>query len=75
MSDPRNRQAYERGQEHRTAIKAFLLDWARRYPLRRSPTGKVLQARFPSLALSTVLWHVAEIRAEAEAESDTLETV
>jgi hypothetical protein len=72
----RNPQAVERGQAHREQIKAVMLEHVRRYPLRRPLTGKELQARFPHLALSTVLWHVAEIRAEAEADIDVaLETV
>jgi hypothetical protein len=66
---PRNRQAFERGQEHRAQIKALMLDHARRNPLARPLTAKELQGLYPCLKPSTIAWHVAELRYEATAAS------
>jgi hypothetical protein len=43
----------------------------RGYPLRRPISGKAVLAKLPhlDLALSTILWHMAAIREEAEAEA------
>jgi hypothetical protein len=71
---PRNRQAVERGQEQREQIKRVLLDHER-FPLRRRLSGKQLREHFPHLGLSTILWHVAAIRDEADAAAKALETV
>ena len=71
MSTPRDIPAYERGQAHREAIRQVMLDHVRGCPLRRPISGKAVQARLPDLglALSTILWHMAAIREEAEAEA------
>ena len=66
MSGPRNIPGYERGQANRDVIKAIMLEHASNHPLRRSLTGKQIQARLTHLALSTVLWHMAAIHAEAD---------
>jgi hypothetical protein len=68
----RNRQAFERGREHRQQIKALLLAHARQHPLVHL-TGKQVQEHFPHLALSTIWSHMAEIRREAESVSESLE--
>jgi hypothetical protein len=69
MSQPRDLIGYQRGRAHRAAIREMMLEHARLYPLRKPLSGKQIQGRllFESLALSTVLWHMAQIRAEAEA--------
>ncbi len=69
VSKPRDIAGHERGQAHRDAIRAMMLEHVRQHPLRRPLTGKQIQANLPHLALSTILWHVAAIHAEAEAEA------
>jgi hypothetical protein len=77
MSGPRNRAAHARGQEHREQIKTAMLEHARRHPLAKPLSGAQLQAQFPHLGISTVFWHMSQIRAQADAEAavDTLESV
>jgi hypothetical protein len=65
----RNRQAFERGQEHRAQLKAIMLDHQRCKPLARALTAKELHARYPFIKPSTIAWHVAELRYEAAAAS------
>jgi hypothetical protein len=73
---PRNRRAFEAAQEHRRQIRAVMLDHALRHPLSRPLTGEQVQALFPRLALSTVFWHMSEIRREADDEdADILESL
>lgn len=76
MSGPRNLLGHERGQAHREQIKAVMLDHVRRHPLAKPLSAKQLQDRLPALGLglSTIAWHVAEIRRQANAETDTLES-
>jgi hypothetical protein len=66
---PRNRQAFERGQEHRAQLKAIMLDHRARNPISRDLTVKQLHARYPHIRPSTIAWHVAAIRYEAAAAS------
>ena len=66
---PRNRQAFERGQEHRARIKALLADHQRRSPWARPLTAKELHGQYPHIKPSTIAWHIAELRYEAQAES------
>lgn len=77
MSRPRDLLGYERSQAHREAIRQVMLEHARSHPLRRPLTGLQIQGRIPfPMALSTILWHVKAIHAEAEKEAsrDLLES-
>jgi hypothetical protein len=74
MSQPRDLTGHQRGQAHRTAIRQVMLEHARRHPLRKPLSGKQIQAHLPHLALSTILWHVAAIHAEAEAACEPLDS-
>jgi hypothetical protein len=69
VTGPRNRQAFERGQEHRAQIKALILDHNRRKPLARPLTAKALHALYPHIKPSTIAWHLSELRYAAAAES------
>jgi hypothetical protein len=72
----RNLAGQERGKAHREQIRAAMLDHVKRHPLAKPLSGKALHAQFPHLAISSILWHVAAIRAEADAQAgvDTLES-
>jgi hypothetical protein len=76
VSQPRDLMGHQRGQAHRAAIRELMLEHARRHPLRKPLSGKQIQTKLPHLALSTILWHVAAIHAEAEIEAacEPLET-
>ena len=67
---PRNRVAWKRGQRAREAIRAALLEHARRHPLGRSLTAWEIQMhlrpRGIHLATSTIYWHLEQIRAEVD---------
>jgi hypothetical protein len=69
VSGPRNPKAVARKAAQLEQVRAVMLEHARKHPLRRPLSGKELQARFPYLALSTLLGYVAEIYDEAEAEA------
>lgn len=70
MSAPRNRRAFERGQRRRALIRSIMLDHAREYPLAKPLTGEQIRARLRTrgqyLEVSSILWHVARIRLEAD---------
>jgi hypothetical protein len=67
---PRDIVGYERGRAHRDAIREVMLAHVRGNPLRRHLSGKEVQTRLSfALKLSTVLWHMAAIYAEAETEA------
>lgn len=66
MNGPRNPKAYARGQANRSAIRAVILEHVRRFPLARPLSGEQLRAHFPHLALSTIYWHLEQIRTEAQ---------
>ena len=70
---PRNRKAFASGQRHRELIRQILIQHAERSPLARPLTGKELQGmlahRGIHLALSTVCWHVQQIRLAADLEA------
>lgn len=69
----RNKRAAARGARHRETIKQLLLEHASRNPLSRPLTGKEMQTMLAQrgirLALSTVAWHVAHIRLQADIEA------
>jgi hypothetical protein len=71
VSKPRDLMGYERSQAHREAIRQVMLEHMHHHPLRKPISGKAVLARLPhlGLALSTILWHMAAIREEAEAEA------
>jgi len=71
VSTPRAFAGAERSQAAREAIRQVMLEHVSGCPLRRPISGKAVQARLPDLglALSTILWHMAAIREEAEAEA------
>jgi hypothetical protein len=65
----RNAVGIERSQEDREAIRTLMRDHMRYSPLRKPLSGKQIRPHLPHLALSTILWHMAAIHAEAEAEA------
>jgi len=71
---PRNRDAFERGQEHRRQIRAVMLDHALRHPLSRPLTGEQIRAQFPYMALSTIYWHMSQIRDGVGADAAAIDT-
>ena len=73
---PRNRKAYERGQRARARVRELMSAHAARYPFSPLPGWKlreILRHEGIELALSTVLWHVAQIRLESEMAALTVD--
>lgn len=71
MSGPRNLVAFQRSQDTRDAIRAFLSGYP---PLLPPPTADLVCERLElSVSVRTVRWHMRAIRLEALAEvRDTL---
>jgi hypothetical protein len=71
MSKPRDTAALERSLCAREEIRQVMLEHMHHHPLRKPISGKAVLARLPhlGLALSTILWHMAAIREEAEVEA------
>ncbi|HEX5461064.1 MAG TPA: hypothetical protein VFX20_13955 [Steroidobacteraceae bacterium] len=71
-SAPRNREAFAIGRQRRDLIRALLLERAARFPLARPLTGEqirqVLRRHGVHLAVTTIRWHVEQIRVEADRE-------
>ncbi len=65
----RNRKAYFCGQRIRAKIRQVMVEHARLYPFARSLSGKEIQRKLSRpIALSTIYWHVDQIRLEEEAK-------
>lgn len=76
-SAPRNREAFAIGRRRRDLIRALMLERAARFPLARPLTGEQLRQelriRGVYLAVTTIRWHVEQIRAEADREAASSE--
>ena len=67
---PRNRKAFQAGQEHRAVIRRFMLEHVKARPLARPLTWKEIATRLLEhgirLGRSVICAYMAEIRMEAE---------
>ncbi|MGC8519280.1 MAG: hypothetical protein ACP5P4_12255 [Steroidobacteraceae bacterium] len=72
MTQPRNPVAFATGQRRRALIRQLLLEHATRCPLGRPLTARALQAALRAhgepLALSSIHWHLSQIRLAADIE-------
>ena len=70
---PRNKVSFERGRRNRAVIRALMLDWAARHPLRWPMTAEqmrdALRRRGIYLSTKAVRWHMQCIREAAELEA------
>ncbi|MGH8227771.1 MAG: hypothetical protein ACRET2_16510 [Steroidobacteraceae bacterium] len=74
MSAPRNRPAFAIGQERREIVRQLMLERAERFPLLWPLTADQmkgeLQRQGVYLSVSTVEWHMQEIRKQARREAE-----